>query len=62
MADTLEDARVDRDRAQGMMLQSAMLASIGEMAAGIDHEINNPLNNILSLIKLMKRDLSKEQI
>lgn len=57
MADTLENAKEERDRAQGMMLQSAKLASIGEMAAGIGHEINNPLNNILSLVKLMKRDL-----
>jgi two-component system NtrC family sensor kinase len=57
MADKLEHAREERDRAQGMMLQSAKLASIGEMAAGIGHEINNPLNNILSLIKLMKRDI-----
>jgi two-component system NtrC family sensor kinase len=61
MADTLEHAREERDRAQGMMLQSAKLASIGEMAAGIGHEINNPLNNIMSLIKLMKRDLSEDQ-
>jgi len=57
MADKLEHAREERDRAQGMMLQSAKLASIGEMAAGIGHEINNPLNNMLSLIKLMKRDV-----
>ncbi len=62
MADTLEHAREERDRAQGMMLQSAKLASIGEMAAGIGHEINNPLNNMLSLIKLMKRDLPEHEI
>lgn len=61
MADTLERAREERDRAQGMMLQSAKLASIGEMAAGIGHEINNPLNNILSLIKLMKRDTRESE-
>jgi len=60
MADTLEVTQDERDRAQGMMLQSAKLASIGEMAAGIGHEINNPLNNILSLVKLMKRDLSSD--
>ncbi len=60
MADTLEHAREERDRAHGMMLQSAKLASIGEMAAGIGHEINNPLNNIMSLIKLMKRDLGEQ--
>ena len=39
-----------------MMLQQAKLASIGEMAAGIGHELNNPLNNILSFTKLIERD------
>ncbi len=56
LAETLETAREERDRAQKMMLQKAKLASIGEMAAGIGHEINNPLNNILSYTKLIKRD------
>ena len=51
MADHLEQA-------QDMMLQSAKLASIGQMAAGIGHEINNPLNNILSLSKLLARALA----
>ena len=57
MADTLDHARQERDRAQSMMLQSAKLASIGQMAAGIGHEINNPLNNILSYTKLIRRSL-----
>lgn len=57
MAETLERAHEERDRAQRMMLQSAKLASLGQMAAGIGHEINNPLNNILSLAKLMERGL-----
>lgn len=60
MADTLERARHERDRAQSMMLQSAKLASIGQMAAGIGHELNNPLNNILSYAKLIRRSLPPE--
>lgn len=55
MADTLERAQGERDRAQHMVMQSDKLASIGQMAAGIGHEINNPLNNILSLTKLIER-------
>jgi two-component system NtrC family sensor kinase len=57
MADTMERAQAERDHAEKMMLQSAKLASIGEMAAGIGHEINNPLNNILTLTKLMRRQV-----
>jgi two-component system NtrC family sensor kinase len=48
------------DKAQTMMLQSAKLASIGQMAAGIGHEINNPLNNILSLVKLIEREAPRD--
>lgn len=61
MADTLDKARADRDKAEHLLLQSAKLASIGEMAAGIGHEINNPLNNILSYTKLVERSLTDEQ-
>ena len=55
MAETVEKAEREREAAHRAMLQSAKLASIGEMAAGVGHEINNPLNNILSLTKLMDR-------
>lgn len=56
MADTLNLAAEERDRAQHIMLQHAKLASIGQLAAGIGHELNNPLNNIMTLLKLMERD------
>jgi two-component system NtrC family sensor kinase len=57
MAETVEQAEREREAAHRAMLQSAKLASIGEMAAGVGHEINNPLNNILSLTKLIDRAL-----
>ena len=57
LVNTLESTEKERDRAQHLMLQSAKLASIGEMAAGIGHEINNPLNNILSYATLIERDI-----
>ncbi len=57
MADSLDRTAKERDKAQHMMLQNAKLASIGQLAAGIGHEINNPLNNILSYAKLIEREL-----
>lgn len=59
MADTLVHTQSERDKAQNMALQNNKLASIGQMAAGIGHEINNPLNNILSYSKLISRSIAK---
>jgi len=59
MAAKLDEAREERLKAENMMIQSAKLASLGQMAAGIGHEINNPLNNIRSLSRLIRRDLEK---
>jgi two-component system NtrC family sensor kinase len=51
----------ERDQAQKAMMQSAKLVSIGQMAAGIGHEINNPLGNILSLTKLIEREIPEDE-
>lgn len=59
MADTLINTQSERDKAQNMVLQNNKLASIGQMAAGIGHEINNPLNNILSYSTLISRTVAK---
>ncbi|MDX1593306.1 MAG: HAMP domain-containing sensor histidine kinase [Gammaproteobacteria bacterium] len=60
LADRLE--RTDRERAaaQQQLLGQARLASIGEMASGLAHEINNPLNNVLAYLKLVRRELPGE--
>jgi len=60
MAKKLDEALQKRIKAENMMIQSAKLASLGQMAAGIGHEINNPLNNIRSLSRLISRELQKD--
>lgn len=40
-------------KSQAQMLQTAKLASVGELAGGIAHEINNPLQILLGHISLM---------
>ncbi|MFK5914154.1 MAG: ATP-binding protein [Woeseiaceae bacterium] len=59
MVNTLLKTQGERDKAQNMALQNNKLASIGQMAAGIGHEINNPLNNILSYSTLISRAIAK---
>ncbi len=45
---------------QNTLMQSQRLASLGKMAAGIAHEINNPLGGILVLSSLALEDMKKD--
>lgn len=45
---------------QLQLLQSEKLRSLGEMAAGVAHEINNPLGGILLYASLLLEDLDPE--
>jgi len=51
---SLERAEQERDKAEKQARQSERLASVGQLAAGIGHEINNPLMNIMSLAALVE--------
>lgn len=44
----------DREEMQRQLYQSSKLASIGELSAGVAHEINNPLNGIINFAQLLK--------
>ncbi len=47
----------DLKRTQAQLLQSEKLASIGQLAAGIAHEINNPLGFLSSNISFLIKDI-----
>lgn len=56
----LEKAEDERDKAERAVCQSERLASIGQLAAGIGHEINNPLMNITSLAGLVEDEIKDQ--
>jgi two-component system NtrC family sensor kinase len=61
LCETLERTRRERDKAESAVRQSERLAAVGQMAAGIGHEINNPLMNIMSLASLVEKSLDPEK-
>ena len=46
----------EKEMIQLQLFQSSKLASIGELSAGVAHEINNPLNGIINFAQLLKDD------
>jgi signal transduction histidine kinase len=41
-------------------MRSGRLASIGELAAGVAHEINNPINSVINLAQIILNEESKK--
>lgn len=50
-----------RQKLDSMMLQNEKLKSLGELAAGMAHEINNPLAAILQSLQNVQRRLNPDQ-
>ncbi len=47
----LHDALAERERTQQALIQSESLAAVGQLVAGVAHELNNPLASVSSLIQ-----------
>jgi signal transduction histidine kinase len=54
----LQQAHDELRRTQGRMLQQANMASLGQTAAGVAHEINNPLAFVSNNIDVLKREVA----
>ncbi len=60
----MEMARSEREasdalkRAQSQMLQTEKLAALGQLVAGVAHEINNPLSFVNNNVAVLQRDVA----
>lgn len=62
MVQQLRESREEIDRVhRAQLLRSEHLAALGELAAGLAHEIRNPLAGIAGVIEIVGRDLPENQ-
>ncbi|MDB5353261.1 MAG: sensor signal transduction histidine kinase [Planctomycetota bacterium] len=59
MARSERKAHQDLKQAQSRMVSTAKLAGLGEMVAGVAHEINNPLSFVSNNVCVLQRDLAE---
>lgn len=61
LTNTMNDLQLTMDNlknTQAQLVDSEKMASLGQLTAGIAHEINNPINFVTSNIKPLKRDIN----
>ena len=60
--ESLKEAYSELKRTQSQLVQSGKLASIGELAAGVAHELNQPLMIIRGHAQLTQRNIAKGKV
>lgn len=62
MMDSLNQARKELERTHAHMVQTEKMAAMGKLAAGLAHEINNPLGGVLTCLETLRQNFQDEQV
>jgi two-component system NtrC family sensor kinase len=62
LADAFNQMAAELQRHQDSAVRSQKLATVGQVAAGVAHEINNPLGVILGYLKLMRKNVALTEL
>ncbi len=59
MAESVRKALGEREQAQSRMVETAKMAGLGQLVAGVAHEINNPLAFVGNNVAVLHRDFGE---
>ena len=60
LVDELRAELIERGRVQDHLVNTSRLAAVGELAAGVAHEVNNPLTAVLGFSEILLQDLAPD--